>query len=144
MSTTDLSTVLIAAGWAVELHNVLFKGEGEKPDHEWIPVVTARRCTIITSDKRAKSWKTEGGLARKAIEDGKAKVFFLKSAGLLPKEQAKAVLAAERSIRRCVKKHAGTYVLARIHSGGSRLGEVEVQQCGGTTKTERRYGSACE
>jgi len=141
MSTVLLANVLIAAEWEVELHKVMFPGEGEKPDHEWIPIVAGRGMAIITSDKKMAGWRADGGRARRAIEQSHAKVFFVRSAGLSPEDQAHAIGLAKRHLCRCVKKHAGTYMMARIHTKGNRIGEVLVLNSGGDTKTQKRYGS---
>jgi hypothetical protein len=140
MSTKDLSDPLAHAGWSIELHKELFPDEGEKADYEWIPIVTARGCTIITSDKSMKSWYAEGGRVRQVIERCNAKIFFLR--GMRGADQAEAILKAERGICRSVRKFRGTYLFARIHAVGNRFGEVQALHFGGETKTERRYGIA--
>jgi hypothetical protein len=141
MCTTDLSGALVAAGWSVMLHSNLFPGQGEKPDHDWIPVVTELGYAILTSDKKMKSWKTEQMQARQAIEDHSAKVFFLRGTGLKPEDQANAVIAAARSMGQQCKKYRGTFLIARIHTNGSSLGRVDVQYYGKGSKTEQKYGA---
>lgn len=142
MSTTDLSVGLITEGLQVLLHSHLFPGEGEKPDHEWIPIVTQRGYAILTSDKKMKSWKTEQMQARQAIEDNAAKVFFLRGVGLKPADQAMAVIKAERSMSRACQKYRGTYLIARIHSAnGPNVGQLHIQYYGEGTRTEQRYGT---
>ena len=141
MSTIDLSGALVDAGWSVTLHSHLFPGEGEKPDHEWIPTVTERGYTILTSDKKMKSWKTEQMQVRQAIEDNAAKVFFLRGVGLKPADQAKAVIEAERAMCRACRRYGGTYLIARIHTNGSSLGKVDVQYYGTGSRTEQKYGA---
>jgi hypothetical protein len=139
MCNLALSDALTVAGWTVELHKTLFAGE--TPDHEWITPVATHSPAIITSDKKMKLFATEGGLARAAIESGMAKVFFVRGAGLTPEEQAHAIILARHRICRLFKKHAGTYLLARIHTKGSRIGEVQLLDCGGASATECKYGT---
>lgn len=138
MCSRDLSAPLEGDGWTVVLHKTLFAGE--TADHEWIPQVAERGHIIITSDKKMRTWGAEDGLVRPTIERVKAKVFFLRGVGLTPQQQAEAVIAARKSICRHAKRCAETFIVARIHSAGSRLGEVQVLHIGGATKTERKYG----
>ena len=140
MSTESLAQILKASAWTVELHKLLFVNRGEIPDHEWIPVVAARGCVIITSDKSMKGWREENGKVRSAIERSKAKIFFVRGAGLTIHDQAHAIGLARRHLCRLVRKHAGTFVIARIHTKGSRVGEVQMLHCGGRTRTEKKYG----
>lgn len=140
MSSPDLATPLQTDGWAVELHKALFPGEGEKADHDWIPIVTERGHAIITSDKNQKSWNAEDGKVRPAIERCGAKVFFLRGTGLTPAQQADAVKAAKAAIRRHVKRCFATFIIARIHPVGSRLGEIQVLHQAEGTDTYRKYG----
>jgi hypothetical protein len=137
MSTTDLSDPLQNDGWIVALHNVWFKNEGEKPDHEWIPIVAAKGYIIITSDRKMATWRAENGRVRQVIEDCRAKVFFLRG---VASEQIKAITSARVRIARHVKQCAGTYLFARIHGPGSRLGEVQILSTGGATKEDRKFG----
>lgn len=138
MCSSDLSAPLQNAQWSVVLHKGTF--EGERADHEWIPIVTEGGHAIITSDKKMMTWRAEDGKVRQAIERCGAKVFFLRGVGLTPAEQALAINEARKSLCRHVKRCAGTFLIARIHSVGSRLGEVQVLHEGGQTKTERKYG----
>jgi hypothetical protein len=137
MSTTGLSGPLRADNWTVELHKDVFVNEGEKPDHEWIPIVTGRGLVVISSDKNMGTWRAEQGRVREAIERCCAKVFFLRGA---PDEQVKAIRAARNAIARHVKRCAGTFLIARIHGPGSRLGEVQILNQGGSNKAERKFG----
>lgn len=141
MCTADLVSTLESDGWTVVLHKVLSHGEGEKPDHEWIPVVTKLGYAIITSDRKMKSWNTEDGLARDAIERSGAKVFFLRGVGLTPNEQGAAINTGRKHLCRHVRQCEGTYLISRIHSVGSRMGEIQVLQRGGNNKTEAKYGA---
>ena len=138
MCSTDLRRILRDNQWTVVFHKELF--EGETPDHEWIPVATSRGHTIITSDKKMQTWRAEGGKVRPTIERVGAKVFFLRGVGLTPQEQADAVNEAKAGITRHVKQCAGTFLISRIHSIGSRKGEIQILHRGGTTKTDRKYG----
>ena len=138
MCSKGLRDSLEKASWSVALHKDTF--EGERADHEWIPIVTEQGHAVITSDKKMATWRAEDGKVRPAIERCGAKVFFLRGVGLTPEEQAKAVNEARRSLCRHVKRCAGTFLIARIHSIGSRLGEIQVLQEGGGTKAEKKYG----
>lgn len=142
MSAPVLAAVLRAAGWTVELHKENFPERPDIPDHEWIPIIAARGYSIISSDKSMKGWRAEGGLVRPAIERSHAKVFFLRGEGLQLPDQAHAVGVARVALCRCVKKHAGTYLIARIHSVGTRLGEVMILHPLEGTPTEKKYGYA--
>ena len=139
MCSPDLSGRLTNAGWVVELHNAMFADEGETDDHKWIPIVAERGYTILTSDKRIRYLRTEGGLAHKAIVKSAAKIFVLR--GVEAHEQAGAVIAAEREICRYVKRYAGTHLIARIHSTGLHVGEITLVECGKGTRTELKYGA---
>ena len=143
MSSHGLADPLKQDHWTVELHKEMFPGAagGETPDHEWIPIVSARGLVIITSDKNQQTWRAEGGRVRAAVVASNAKILFLRGVGLTSKEQAQAIVAGRRMMCRLLKKCAGTFLFARIHSRGTRLGEVQHLIDGGTNKADRKYGT---
>lgn len=136
--------MLIAAQWQVALHKDRYKNRPDIADHEWAPVVAGEGFAIISSDKKMSSWLAEKGKVRPALNKAKAKVFFVRGQGLELDDQAVAIAAAKTQICRLCKQHAGTYLFARIHTVGSRLGEVQVLATGAVTKLEKKYGAQNE
>jgi hypothetical protein len=124
-STPILARILRAAEWDVWLHSEHFKDRPNIPDHEWIPIATQLGCAIITSDKRMMWWTTENGLVRPVIESCGAKVFFVRGSGLTLEDQAHAIGLARREICRHCRRYGDKFFIARIHTRGSRIGEVQ-------------------
>jgi hypothetical protein len=141
MSAPLLADILRAAEWRVELHSKHFPTRGNIPDHEWVPIAAAKECAIITSDKKIRGWRTENGLVRPVIMECRAKIFFLRGEDLDLDDQAFAIGKARVAICRHFRQHAGTFMIARIHSKGPRLGEVQILEAGEATKTKKKYGA---
>lgn len=137
--STQLSEILTAAEWSVTLHRDHYPNRGNIADHEWVPEAATMGCAIISCDKHMRGWLTEDGLVRPKIESSHAKIFFIKS-GLSIPDTAYVIGMAQRHICRVFRNNASTFVFARLHARGNRLGEVQVLSCGQGSKTQKKYG----
>jgi len=115
-SSQKLAALLRAAPeWRIELHGDHF--DSDEKDHVWISVVAQRGWLILSCDKRIKKWQTEGGLARRAAVESRAKIFFCGRGGRPLADYGYDVGHARHQMLRLVKQNRGP-LFARVMRGG--------------------------
>lgn len=114
VARNKLAGVLRTRGLRVEVHDDHFAPDAT--DTEWLTEAGARRCVVVTVDRRIRYRQLEW-LAFKA---GNVRAFAFSSENLRAEEMAEAFLKGLPKIRRFLKEEPAPF-LASITKGGDVL-----------------------